>query len=146
MMAYAMEENQIHIATMVKAGRLAKGYTQLELAQLCKIGLRSVQRVESGKAAARSYTLKSLAEVLELEFPEVALVAEPNRLNLHHIKVRHHSLGRVLMAIVIGLIMMLFAFAFIFQSPSFPETTFELFIYWALVCCLYLLILVRFLR
>lgn len=140
-MAVTMNQDQMHIAAIVREGRLAKGYTQLELAQLCKIGLRSVQRIESGKVAASSYTLNAISQALEVEFPQEILVVESNSEELKDITTGYFSLGKLLIALIIGVILALLGFAFLFQSSSFPDTTFELFIYWAVVCCFYLVIL-----
>jgi transcriptional regulator with XRE-family HTH domain len=37
------------IATLVKEGRLSKGYTQKELSELSNISIRSIQRIENGE-------------------------------------------------------------------------------------------------
>lgn len=47
--------------------RLAKGLTQTELAEKCKISLRTIQRIESKEVMPRSYTLKLIFNVLEFE-------------------------------------------------------------------------------
>lgn len=145
-MAVVMNEDQMHIAALVKAGRQAKGYTQLELAQLCKIGLRSVQRIESGKVTASTYTLKSIAQALEVQLPQAIQVTKPNSNDFEGITALSFSLGRLLIALVTGLILTFLGFAFLFQSSTFPDTTFELFIYWAVVFSLYLVFLIWFFR
>jgi transcriptional regulator with XRE-family HTH domain len=47
--------------------RLAKGLTQGELAEKCKIGLRTIQRIESAEVTPRSYTIKLIFESLDYE-------------------------------------------------------------------------------
>src|SRR5579863_9589337 len=61
------ELSKQEIAALVKEGRSAKGYTQQELADLAKLSLRSVQRIENGEVLPRSYTLRMLAQ--HLNFP-----------------------------------------------------------------------------
>lgn len=48
--------------------RKQKGLSQEELAHLCKMNVRSIQRIESGKVKPRLYTLRVLSEVLEYQF------------------------------------------------------------------------------
>ncbi len=47
--------------------RLAKGLTQGELAEKCKLGLRTIQRIESAEVTPRSYTIKLIFESLDYE-------------------------------------------------------------------------------
>lgn len=47
--------------------RLAKGLTQGELAEKCKLGLRTIQRIESAEVTPRSYTIKLIFECLDYE-------------------------------------------------------------------------------
>jgi transcriptional regulator with XRE-family HTH domain len=47
--------------------REAKGLTQEELVSQCNLNVRTLQRIESGKVVPRSYTLKSIAAVLNCD-------------------------------------------------------------------------------
>ena len=47
--------------------RLAKGLTQGQLAEKCKLGLRTIQRIESAEVTPRSYTVKLIFESLDYE-------------------------------------------------------------------------------
>lgn len=47
--------------------RLAKGLTQTELAEKCKISLRTIQRIESTEVTPRSYTLKLIFNILDFD-------------------------------------------------------------------------------
>jgi transcriptional regulator with XRE-family HTH domain/ketosteroid isomerase-like protein len=47
--------------------RLAKGLTQGELAEQCKLGLRTIQRIESAEVTPRSYTVKLIFESLDYD-------------------------------------------------------------------------------
>lgn len=47
--------------------RLAKGLTQRELAEMCNVSLRTIQRIESADVTPRSYTLKVIFRCLDYE-------------------------------------------------------------------------------
>src|SRR5690606_23856559 len=44
--------------------RKAKGLTQEELVEQCKISVRTLQRIEAGEVTPRSYTLRTIFEAL----------------------------------------------------------------------------------
>jgi transcriptional regulator with XRE-family HTH domain len=48
--------------------RKAKGLTQEELVEQCKLSVRTLQRIESGEVTPRSYTLKTIFAVLDFDF------------------------------------------------------------------------------
>ena len=48
--------------------RKAKGLTQEELVEKCNLNVRTLQRIESGEATPRTYTLKLIFEALEYSF------------------------------------------------------------------------------
>jgi len=48
--------------------RLKKGLTQEELANLCNISLRTIQRIETAAVNPRSYTVKLIFEHLDYDF------------------------------------------------------------------------------
>jgi transcriptional regulator with XRE-family HTH domain len=56
--------------------RKAKGLTQEELVELCNINVRTIQRIEAGEVTPRSYTIKSILEVLGYEFKEIQATQE----------------------------------------------------------------------
>jgi transcriptional regulator with XRE-family HTH domain len=58
----------MEIGTYIKEARLKKGLTQEELAFQTDISVRTIQRIESGEVDPRSYTLQSIAKVLEIDF------------------------------------------------------------------------------
>ena len=133
-----MQSNQKKmISEFVREARLAKGYTQKELAELSNISIRSIQRIENGEIFPRSYTLKTLAGILGLSFEalqgssasEENLKPEPVRKSPFRI----NRSQRIIISITIVLLTILFSLAFIAQSPGFPETHFEFFVYYALI-------------
>lgn len=48
--------------------RKAKGLTQDEVAERCKITTRTIQRIESGQVKPRTFTIKLISETLEFDF------------------------------------------------------------------------------
>jgi len=56
--------------------RKAKGLTQEELVELCNINVRTIQRIEAGEVTPRSFTIKSILEVLGYDFKEIHQVTE----------------------------------------------------------------------
>jgi len=50
--------------------RQAKGLTQSELAEMCNLGLRTIQRIESSEVNPRSFTLKVIFSSLDYEIEE----------------------------------------------------------------------------
>lgn len=48
----------------IAAQRKLKGLTQQELATLCKVDLRTIQRIESGDSNPRAFTLKAIEGIL----------------------------------------------------------------------------------
>lgn len=60
--------NQPEIGMKVAELRKSKGITQEELASLCGVTTRTIQRVEAGLVDPRSYTLDNLGRYLEWDF------------------------------------------------------------------------------
>jgi len=52
--------------------RKAKGLTQEEVAEKCKITVRTIQRIESGSVTPRAFTIKVISEVLGFNFFETS--------------------------------------------------------------------------
>lgn len=50
------------------AARKKKGLTQEELAELSKVTVRTIQRIESGETVPRAFTLKAIAAALDTPF------------------------------------------------------------------------------
>ncbi|SHN31920.1 helix-turn-helix domain-containing protein [Mucilaginibacter sp. OK098] len=61
------------LSQKIFAARNKKGITQEELAGLMKVSVRTIQRIESGESSPRKYTLKAVAEALDLSFEELSL-------------------------------------------------------------------------
>jgi len=52
--------------------RRAKGLTQEEVAERCKITVRTIQRIESGVVQPRAFTIKIISDVLGIDFFEAS--------------------------------------------------------------------------
>ncbi|RYZ20847.1 MAG: XRE family transcriptional regulator [Chitinophagaceae bacterium] len=56
---------------IVQEARRRKGLTQEELAERTRITVRTIQRIESGETAPRAFTLKTIAEALDLSLSDL---------------------------------------------------------------------------
>lgn len=63
--------NASDIGKKVAELRKQQGLSQDGLAYLCKMNVRSIQRIEAGNVQPRPYTLKALSEVLDFKFEYV---------------------------------------------------------------------------
>lgn len=53
--------------------RKAKGLTQEELVEKCNIGVRTIQRIETGEVTPRSYTIKAILAALECDIQSISV-------------------------------------------------------------------------
>lgn len=126
-----MELSKEEISTLVKRGRLNKGCTQQELADLAGISLRSVQRIENAEVLPRLYTLKVLAD--NLGFMDELNTVEPTNFAVlnNEAAIAQSQLNKprkLILSISAGLLLILLTGAFLSQATRFPETNFELFV------------------
>ena len=68
--------NQPNLGLKVSELRQQRGFTQEQLAELCEVSTRTIQRIESGEVDPRAFTLNRLGEVLEFDFSEPNLANE----------------------------------------------------------------------
>lgn len=59
---------QPELGRMIAERRKAKGFTQEELVEKCKLSVRTLQRIEAGEVEPRSYTVKIILEALDFDF------------------------------------------------------------------------------
>lgn len=112
---------------LIKRERLKKKLTQAELAELTKISLRSIQRLEKGEVTPRAHTLKSISKVLGIKLSNSS----------DEIKKGHTFLSATIILSLGSLIIcLLLAIAYLSQASNFPETDFEFQIYWTVVILL----------
>jgi uncharacterized Tic20 family protein len=62
--------NQPDLGLKVSELRQQKGLTQEQLAELCEVSPRTIQRIESGEVDPRAFTLQCLGKALEFDFGE----------------------------------------------------------------------------
>jgi uncharacterized Tic20 family protein/DNA-binding XRE family transcriptional regulator len=60
--------NQPNLGLKVVELRQQKGLTQEQLAELCEVSARTIQRIESGEVDPRAFTLQCLSKALEFDF------------------------------------------------------------------------------
>lgn len=119
------------IAGCIREARLAKGYTQKELSGLANISVRSIQRIENGDIIPRSYTLKTLSQALEIPFETFQnqpIQADALELQegLPKPVPKVNNTQKIILSIGLPLLAFFGCWAYIAQSPTFPETLFEL--------------------
>jgi transcriptional regulator with XRE-family HTH domain len=56
----------------IVAARIKNGLTQEQLADMCGVTARTIQRVETGATVPRSFTLKAIASALQIPFEELS--------------------------------------------------------------------------
>jgi uncharacterized Tic20 family protein len=59
--------NQPDLGLKISELRQQKGLTQEKLAEYCEVSTRTIQRIESGEVAPRSFTRNSLSNILEFD-------------------------------------------------------------------------------
>ena len=122
------QEKKKRIAIVVKEKRNALKYTQQELADLSKISLRSIQRIEKGEVIPRMHTLKALAANLNFSLDFL----DKKELNIR-VQKDVGLFKKITISILLLLTILLLAAAFIAQSSTFPETEFEWLMYCAVI-------------
>ncbi|MBO6496440.1 MAG: helix-turn-helix transcriptional regulator [Roseivirga sp.] len=113
------------IASVVKEKRTDLNYTQQELADLCKVSLRSIQRIENGEVYPRQYTLNELAKNLNFSLDILSSKEKPAEPNIKGNLAKKRIIS---LAFVVGTILL--TAAFLAQSSQFPETSFELYLFY----------------
>lgn len=116
------------LAEVIKKRRAAEGYTQTELAEKTQISLRSIQRIEKGEVLPRSFTVKQLARVLGFSHKDIVSTDARDKSSQDAGKAK-----KIILAAGIPPVFLLLAFAFLAQSATFPETSFERSLFWAAI-------------
>ena len=63
------EKSMSSIADLIIHSRKSKNLTQEQLAELSKVNLRTIQRIENNENTPRGYTLKLICDILEIDIP-----------------------------------------------------------------------------
>lgn len=117
-----MKIGKDELAETIRARRTQKGLTQTELSEKTGISLRSIQRIEKGEVTPRSFTVNALAAVLEFR---------PEKMREVRSSETSGKAKKLILSIGSSLTLILFALAFLAQSRAFPETNFELYLFFA---------------
>lgn len=75
---------QPELGKKIYESRKAKGLTQEQLVEKCNLNVRTIQRIEAGDVTPRSHTLKTLFEVLEIEWVEEKIKYTQNNSHKKH--------------------------------------------------------------
>jgi transcriptional regulator with XRE-family HTH domain len=115
--------------------RKAKGLTQDEVAEKCKITVRTIQRIESGLVMPRAFTIKVICETLGFDFFEASntgyeALTESQNSNLENHKVLWYlkdlfnlktNAMKKISVLSISLLMIGFLFVFIVETKAQSE-------------------------
>jgi uncharacterized Tic20 family protein len=96
------------IAKKIIHYRKLKGITQETLSEICGLNVRTIQRIESGEVDPRLYTLKSIADALEVNLEE--LLPAPTQHELNQIAILHVTPAGFFLFPVIGNVLLPFIF------------------------------------
>src|SRR5688500_2507140 len=96
------------IAKKIIHFRKLKGVTQETLAEVTGLNVRTIQRIESGEVDPRLYTLKSIADALDVNLEE--LLPEPTQHELNQIAVLHITPAGFFLFPLIGNVLLPFIF------------------------------------
>ena len=88
--------------------RKLKGITQESLADISGLNVRTIQRIESGEVDARLFTLKSIADALEVQVGD--LLPEPTQHELNQIAILHITPVGFFLVPIIGNVLFPFIF------------------------------------
>ena len=100
--------DKIIIAKKIVHFRKLKGITQETLAELTGLNVRTVQRIEAGEVDPRLYTLKSIADALQVNIEE--LLPDPTQHELNQLVVLHITPIGFFLFPVIGNVLLPFIF------------------------------------
>ena len=70
MLSYGLKQYKT-IGLRITEIRKLKGFTQEELAEKTVLSLRTIQRIEKGEVDPRKYTIRSIAEMLEVNMDDI---------------------------------------------------------------------------
>lgn len=83
------------IAELIVNSRKSKNLTQEQLAELSKVNLRTIQRIENNENTPRVYTLKLICDILEIEIPNSELGILPSKRNQIELIINYFFLAMV---------------------------------------------------
>ncbi|HYC87550.1 MAG TPA: helix-turn-helix domain-containing protein [Chryseosolibacter sp.] len=96
------------IAKKIIHFRKIKGVTQEHLAEATGLNVRTIQRIEAGEVDPRLYTLKTIADALEINLEE--LLPEPTQHELNQLAILHITPAGFFLFPVFGNVLLPFIF------------------------------------
>ena len=92
------------IGKKIYEARKIKGFTQEDLAELSKINLRTIQRIENNKSEPRGKTLNLICNALEIDLNEFQEINQNRKINIFSILLNliFYFLLNLLLAFIIG--------------------------------------------
>lgn len=100
--------DKLAIAKKIIHYRKVRGITQETLAEATGLNVRTIQRIESGEVDPRLYTLRSIADALEVNLEE--LLPEPTQHELNQIAILHVTPFAFFLFPVVGNVLLPFIF------------------------------------
>lgn len=80
------------ISNLISSARKNKSLTQEELADLAKVNLRTIQRIENDENTPRGNTLKLICNVLEINISDIESEKNKHKLNLGELFINYFFL------------------------------------------------------
>jgi len=123
--------NHIPIGQKIKDARLGKNLTQSELADICRLNIRTIQRIENGEVSPRSYTLRLINDVLETDFVNETKSSEKEELrHLQSVFQKRKKIRIIaLISAVVFLILVGFVILPVMKANDIPKLVWAPFVY-----------------
>jgi len=123
--------NNIPIGQKIIDARLGKNLTQSELADICRLNIRTIQRIENGEVSPRSYTLRLINDVLETDFVNETKSSEKEELrHLQSVFQKRKKIRIIaLISAVVFLILVGFVILPVMKANDIPKLVWAPFVY-----------------
>ena len=89
------------IADLITNSRKSKNLTQEQLAELSKVNLRTIQRIENNVNTPRGYTLKLICDVLEIQIPNSEQEILPSKANQIELIINYFFLALINLTLMV---------------------------------------------
>ena len=102
------------VGRYIKEARIKKGMTQEELALKTNINIRTIQRIENDEVTARAYTLRIIAEVLNIDLAAV----QPDELQVHPDDIEQQNKTMLVLLHLSGLLLLPALMIWLFEKGT----------------------------
>jgi transcriptional regulator with XRE-family HTH domain len=89
------------ISDLIINSRKSKNLTQEQLAELSKVNLRTIQRIENNENTPRGYTLKLICDVLEIQIPNSEPEILPSKANQIELIINYFFLALINLTLMV---------------------------------------------